>query len=65
MVAMLLREEQEKWVYQVMSGRKGMLAWKLSRSKIPVSEKKLEKKKLEVENYKRACGERDMRQKKK
>lgn len=26
-----------------MSGRKGMLVWKLSRSKIPVSEKKLEK----------------------
>lgn len=38
-----MREKQEKWVYQVMSGRKGMLVWKLSRSKITVSEKKLEK----------------------
>lgn len=38
-----MRQKQEKWVHQVMSGRKGMLVWKLSRSKIPVSEKKLEK----------------------
>lgn len=43
MVVMLMRQKQEKWVHQVMSGRKGMLVWKLSRSKIPVSEKKLEK----------------------
>lgn len=38
-----MRQKQEEWVHQVMSGRKGMLVWKLSRSKIPVSEKKLEK----------------------
>lgn len=43
MVVMLMRQKQEKWVHRVMSGRKGMLVWKLSRSKIPVSEKKLEK----------------------
>lgn len=43
MVVMLMRQKREKWVHRVMSGRKGMLVWKLSRSKIPVSEKKLEK----------------------